>query len=166
MGVREIRLLGDPRLYEVSAPVSREELDQLDAVIANLHDTLLDFRRRYGAGRAIAAPQIGVMKRVIYVYIDRPIVLINPALEHKSPEMMAVWDDCMCFPDLLVKVMRHKRCRIEYRNRDWAVEHWELENGPAELLQHEYDHLDGILAVSKAIDGRSFALRCQRPMLV
>ena len=165
MAVREIRMLGDPRLYEVSALVVREELGQLDGVIADLHDTLLGFRQRYGAGRAIAAPQIGVMKRMIYVHVDRPVVLVNPLIDRKSSDMAPIWDDCMCFPDLLVKVMRHRSCRVIYHNRDWVVERWELENGLAELLQHECDHLVGILAVSKAIDGRSFSLRSQRPRL-
>ncbi len=165
MAVREIRMLGDPRLYDVSAPLQREELGQLDALIADLHDTLLDFRQRHGAGRAIAAPQIGVMKRLIYMHVDRPIVMINPLIDRKSVDMLLVWDDCMCFPDLLVKVLRHKSCRIAYRNREWAVEQWELVNDIAELLQHECDHLDGVLAVARAIDGRSFALRSQRSRL-
>ena len=165
MAVREIRLLGDPRLYDASAPVGREELRQLAGLIVDLHDTLMDFRQRYGAGRAIAAPQIGVMKRMIYVHVDRPVVLVNPLIDRKSADMAPIWDDCMCFPDLLVKVMRHTSCRITYHNRDWVVEQWELENELAELLQHECDHLDGILAVSKAIDGRSFSLRSQRARL-
>lgn len=165
MAVREIRLLGDPRLHDVSAPMQQEDLGQLDALIADLYDTLLDFRQRHGAGRAIAAPQIGVMKRLIYVHVDRPIVMINPLIDRKSAGMLPVWDDCMCFPDLLVKVLRHKSCRIAYRNREWVVEQWESVNDMAELLQHECDHLDGVLAVARAIDGRSFALRSQRSLL-
>jgi peptide deformylase len=163
--VRPIRLLGDPRLYEPSVPVARDELAGVEALVADLHDTLFDFRQRYGAGRAIAAPQIGVMKRLIYVHIDRPVVLINPVLDRLSQETMAVWDDCMCFPQLLVRVMRHESCRITYRNQDWQAIQWELRGDLSELLQHEYDHLDGVLAVAKAIDGRSFALRSQRALL-
>ncbi len=66
--VREILLLGDPRLYQVSSPVEREEIGILKAVVQDLHDTLIDFRKKYGLGRAIAAPQIGVFKRLIYPY--------------------------------------------------------------------------------------------------
>ena len=70
-----------------------------------MHDTLLDFRKRYGAGRAIAAPQVGVMKRLIYMRLgDVSTVFINPVLEDRSTNMMEVWDDCLCFPDLLVRV--------------------------------------------------------------
>jgi peptide deformylase len=159
MSAREILLLGNPRLYEVSEAVEEADLKDLPSVVADLHDTLLEFRRKYGAGRAIAACQIGFAKRLIYLFIDRPVVFINPSLESKSEEMIEVWDDCMCFPDLLVKVKRHKRCTIRFRDLSFEEHTMRLEDDLSELLQHEYDHLDGILAVSRAIDGRSFALR-------
>lgn len=63
MAVREALLLGNPKLYEISEFVEREELDKLEPILQDLHDTLMDFKKKYGAGRAIAAPQIGVMKR-------------------------------------------------------------------------------------------------------
>ena len=163
MPVREILLLGNPKLYEVSLPLERSELDAIAGLVRDLHDTLLDFRRRYGAGRAIAAPQIGVMKRLIYMHIDRPVTFINPVLDARSEEMIEVWDDCMCFPDLLVKVRRHKSCRVRFKDRNWLDQEIRLEDDLSELLQHEYDHLDGILAVSRARDAESFALRSQRP---
>ena len=165
MAVKEILLLGNPKLYEVSEPVAAEAIDTVGPLAADLHDTMMDFRRRYGAGRAIAAPQIGVMKRVLYLHIDVPVVFVNPRLTGLSPEMMTVWDDCMCFPDLLVKVRRHRSCRIVYRDLDWQHREMRLEGDLSELLQHEYDHLDGVLAVSRAIDVRSFALKSQRDLL-
>jgi len=165
MAIRDILLLGNPRLYEVSAVVGDDDLKDLPAVVADLHDTLLEFRKKYGAGRAIAACQIGFAKRLIYLFIDRPVVFVNPSLESKSEEMIEVWDDCMCFPDLLVKVMRHKRCTIRFRDLSFKEHTMTLEDDLSELLQHEYDHLDGILAVSRAIDNRSFALRSQRAYL-
>jgi len=165
MAVREILLLGNPKLYDVSEAVQKEELKDLPPVVADLHDTLLEFRRKYGAGRAIAACQIGFAKRLIYMFIDRPVVFINPVLENRSKKMIEVWDDCMCFPDLLVKVMRHKSCAIRFRDLSFKEHTMELEDDLSELLQHEYDHLDGILAVSRAMDGYSFALRSQKPYL-
>jgi peptide deformylase len=165
MAIRDILLLGNPRLYEVSEAIQEEDLKHLPAVVSDLHDTLLEFRREYGAGRAIAACQIGFAKRLIYMFIDRPVVFVNPSLENISEEMMEVWDDCMCFPDLLVKVMRHKRCTIRFRDMSFKEQTMKLEGDLSELLQHEYDHLDGILAVSRAISGRAFALRSQRPYL-
>lgn len=163
MAIREILLLGNPKLYEVSVPVEEHELDKIAGMVQDLHDALLDFRRRYGAGRAIAAPQIGVMKRLIYMHIDRPVAFINPVLEETSEAMIEVWDDCMCFPDLLVRVLRHKSCRMRYKDPDWIDQEIWLEDDLSELLQHEYDHLNGILAVSRAVDDKSFALRSQRP---
>ncbi len=163
--IKDILLLGNPKLYEISQPVKESELAALKEVVNNLHDTLIDFKKTYGAGRAIAAPQIGVMRRLLYMFIDKPAVFINPELRDLSPEMMTVWDDCMCFPELLVKVERHKSCTRVYRDMDWKRQEIFLEGDLSELLQHEYDHLDGILAVSRAIDEHSFALRSQKALL-
>jgi peptide deformylase len=158
-------LLGDRRLHEVCAPVGRNELDALQAIVDDLCDTLLDFRHRCGVGRAIAAPQIGVMKRIVYLHIDTPTVFINPTLDEMSPEMIELWDDCLSFPDLLVRVRRHRRCRVKYLDLDWQEQSLVVEDSLSELLQHECDHLDGILAVARAIDGQSFALKSQRERL-
>jgi peptide deformylase len=165
MPVKEILLLGHPKLYEVCAPVLPNEWAGLEPVVRDLHDTLMGFRSRYQAGRAIAAPQIGIMKRFVYMHIDRPVVFINPVLDQKSSEMFELWDDCMSFPDLFVRVRRHKQCRIQFKDSDWQDQELLLENDMSELLQHEVDHLDGILAVSRAIDERSFALRSQKEFL-
>ncbi len=100
MAIRNILLLGNPKLYEASRPVERDEVPSLSSTLRDLHDTLMNFRRRYGAGRAIAAPQIGVMKRLVYMNLKLPMVFINPVLDQKSAEVVTVWDDCMCFPDL------------------------------------------------------------------
>jgi len=162
MTVREILQLGNPQLYESSEDVSPVDLDRMPGIVQDLHDTMMDFRRKHGAGRAIAAPQIGVMKRIIYMHIDAPIVFLNPELKNMSDEMIEIWDDCMCFPDLLVKVSRHKRCTIEYRDEAWNLKSMDLEDDLSELLQHEYDHLDGILAVMRAIDGKSFSYKNQK----
>ena len=156
---REILLLGNEELYQISEPVKPDEIETLKSVVQDLHDTLMDFREKYHAGRAIAAPQIGVKKRLLYMFIDKPVVFINPVLEFPDNEMMEVLDDCMSFPNLLVKVMRHKRCRIKYLDMDWKEQEMSLEGDLAELLQHEYDHLDGILATMRAIDNKSFVIK-------
>ena len=155
-------LLGNPKLYEVSESVEETELESLEPVVEDLHDTLMAFRQRWGAGRAVAAPQIGVMKRLVYLHIDKPVVFVNPRFEDESDDMLEVWDDCMSFPELLVKVRRHGTCHIVYRDMNWQQQSLYLENDLSELLQHEVDHLDGVLAVSRAIDATSFAMRSQR----
>jgi len=156
---RKVLLLGDPELYEVCNPVRREELQTLPSIVEDLHDTLFDFRERYHAGRAIAAPQIGVRKRLIYFYVDKPTVFINPSLEFTDDEMMTVMDDCMSFPNLLVKVYRHRRCTIRYFDLGWNECLLTPEGDLSELLQHEYDHLDGILATMRAVDNKSYFIK-------
>lgn len=162
MAVREILLLGHPLLYQVCDPVTQDELPQIKPVVADLHDTLMDFRARYGAGRAIAAPQIGVNRRLVYMHIDRPVVFINPVLDQMSDATFELWDDCMSFPDLFVRVRRHESCRITFRDLDWQPRAMQLEGALSELLQHEVDHLNGILAVSRAADAQSFCLRSEQ----
>ncbi|WP_308009696.1 peptide deformylase [uncultured Fusobacterium sp.] len=156
---REILLLGNEKLYQISEPVKPDEIETLKSVVQDLHDTLMDFREKYHVGRAIAAPQIGVKKRFLYMFIDKPVVFMNPVLEFPDNEMMEVLDDCMSFPNLLVKVMRHKRCRIKYLDMDWKEQVMSLEGDLSELLQHEFDHLDGILATMRAIDNKSFVIK-------
>jgi peptide deformylase len=165
MTVKQILLLGNPKLHETSISVDKDELDSLQNLVQDLHDTLMDFRSKHGVGRAIAAPQIDVKKRLIYMHIDRPVVFINPRIDQKSLEMVQLWDDCMSFPDLLVKVQRHKTCRIHYRDIEWREQAMVLEGNLSELLQHECDHLDGVLAVSRAVDKYSLALRSQKQYL-
>ncbi|MDZ7636693.1 MAG: peptide deformylase [Bryobacterales bacterium] len=165
MAVREILLLGNPLLLERCAPLTPADLHDIPALIEDLHDTLFHFRARHGVGRAIAAPQIGALKRVVYMNVGKPLALLNSLLTWLSEETFPLWDDCMSFPDLLVRVNRHVRATLEYRDADWQERTMELEGDLSELLQHELDHLDGILAVSRAIDGSAFALRGQRHLL-
>jgi peptide deformylase len=159
MLLNKVLLLGNPRLHEVSVPVEQHEITGLKPVIHDLHEVLMAFRAKYNAGRAIAAPQIGMLKRLICLNIEKPVVLINPHLYDKSEEMMEIWDDCLCFPDLLVKVSRHRSCKISFLDECWKEHTWDLTGDMSELLQHEVDHLDGILATQRAIDDRSFRWR-------
>ena len=156
--LHKILKLGNPELYEVSENLTKEELPVALEMSSVMHNIILEYRKAYGAGRAIAAPQIGYKKRMIALYIDRPVVMINPVMFNHSDEMMELWDDCMSFPNLLVKVRRHKRCSLKFYDEQWSEQVWNLEDDMAELIQHEYDHLDGILATQQAIDDKSFAL--------
>jgi peptide deformylase len=162
MAVKDILHLGNPDLYEVAIPVEKSELDTLPPIISDLDDTLMAFRSKYGVGRAIAAPQIGISKRIIYMNISEPIIFINPELVDLSPEMIELWDDCMSFPELLVRVKRHRTCRVNYYDMKWNEQSMLLQDDLSELIQHEFDHLNGILAVDRAEDMRSFCYRCER----
>ena len=158
MSLDAILRLGNPRLYKVSTPVLIEEVDSLKPSVEILHNALMEFRNKYGAGRAVAAPQIGLLKRFIYLNIDKPIIIINPELSDFSDEKIEVWDDCLCFPGLLVKVKRAKSVKLKFKDENWKEHEWNLEGDLSELIQHEYDHLDGILATQRAIDEQSFKI--------
>ena len=156
---REILLLGNPKLYEVSEIVKREELEDLRPVFDDMFDCIRGIRRDYGFGRAIAAPQIGVQKRLICMLTDKPYVIINPTLEFVGDEMMELMDDCMSFPKLLVRVRRYRHCILRYLDENWVLNEKQMDDDMSELIQHEYDHLDGILATMRAIDSKSFVMK-------
>ena len=156
---REILLIGDPRLYEVSEEVTKAELESLRPVFEDLFDCIRGIRRDYGFGRAIAAPQIGVRKRLICMLTDKPYVIINPTLEFVGDEMMELMDDCMSFPNLLVRVRRYRHCILRYLDENWQPREKRMDDDMAELIQHEYDHLDGILATMRAMDNKSFVMK-------
>jgi len=159
MELSDILLLGDQRLYEVCPPIEQHEVESIRPLVADMAALVLAFRQKYGAGRAIAAPQVGVTKRLIVMNIDYPVAIINPKLTHLSEGKMTLWDDCMSFPNLLVRLERHQSCRLHFKDLKWQDHTWELEGDLSELIQHENDHLDGILAIHRALDDHSFQWR-------
>jgi peptide deformylase len=159
MAVRPILLLGDARLYQPSMPVARDELDAVRDTIDDLHDTMQAFQAEHGWGRAISAPQIGVHRRIVGLNAGERLTFINPELDRHSEELVEHWEDCMSFPELLVRLRNPAACRLRYRDLDWVEHEVWLTEDYAELLQHEVDHLDGVLSVQRAIDDRSIVLR-------
>ena len=153
----EVLLLGDPRLRVRSSEVVSCDARELGELAA----TLEEFRRRHGFGRAISAPQIGIAKRFIAVNLGRgTFFVVNPVITWRSDETFSMWDDCMSFPDLLVRVRRVKSLSLEYVDEHGKAKTWnELDQAAAELLQHEIDHLDGILAVDRALDRESLVIK-------
>jgi peptide deformylase len=139
---------GDPRLRTPSSPVVRIDCDE----IARLVGALADARRRLGFGRAIAAPQIGVMKRMIAIDLGAgPFVVVNPEIVWRSDETREVWDDCFSVPDRLARVRRHVSISLRFQDGEMRARSWErLRPDDAELLQHEIDHLDGVLMLDRA----------------
>lgn len=156
MAVQDILLLGNPLLYEKSSPVDLEEMNELLPQVHLKFETILDFRKKYGVGRAMAAPQIGLLKRIICLNMDEPVAMFNPELSDLSHEKFEMWDDCMSFPKLLVKVRRHKSLTLTFFDLNWEKQVWHIQDDLAELIQHEYDHLEGILATQRAVDNQSF----------
>jgi len=159
MAVREILLLGNENLHRICSEVPEGEAEKAKRIVEDLHDTMLEFRRKYGFGRAIAAPQIDEAYRILYMNFDGDsIAFINPVIGFPDGEMFEMWDDCMSFPGLEVKLERYKRCKVQYRDPEWNLCTIDFEGDLAELFQHEYDHLDGILAVQRALDNKAFRI--------
>ncbi len=156
MTLDAILTVGHPLLEQPCDPVQPDDL-ALEAELALLHRGLAEFQRRQGYGRAIAAPQMGVAKRFICLNLGAtPFAVINPEITWRSDGMMEVWDDCLSLPEVVVKVRRHRSISLSYldeagRRRDWQ----RLTPEMSELLQHEIDHLDGILMTQRAIDHQS-----------
>lgn len=91
---------------------------------------------------------------------DGPRLIVNPEVTWTSDETFTMWDDCMSFPGLLVRLRRAASISVRYRDERGDAQEWEhVERAVAELLQHELDHLDGVLAIDRAVDRESLVLR-------
>ncbi|MGK2858398.1 MAG: peptide deformylase [Thermoanaerobaculia bacterium] len=158
---RSILLLGDPGLRVRSAEVKEFDRPEFRVACAGLAATLASFRARHGFGRAISAPQIGIALRLIAVNLgDGPFLVVNPRITETSGESFTMWDDCMSFPDLLVRLRRDRSISLRYDDETGQEREWpRMEIAASELLQHEIDHLDGVLAIDRAIDRDSIVLR-------
>jgi peptide deformylase len=162
MPVRTILQLGHPLLLQQSEAV--EDIASVQSLITDLADTLAHFLLTHGYGRGIAAVQIGVPRRVIYIRMQPSGfkgALINPVITQASGELMTLWDDCFSFPELMVEVQRAKRISVAYTDERGQSQELQAEGPLSELLQHEIDHLDGILAIHRALSPASFATRSE-----
>ena len=162
MAIREILRLGNPILFEKCEEIEDFNSTITAQTIQDLKDTLLNFKKENGFGRGIAAPQIGVLKRIIYIDYQTEKLsgpLINPQIVRQSKERIQLWDDCFSFPDLMVKVERFKEIGVEFFNSSGEKTFINAMGDLSELLQHEIDHLDGILSVQRAIGSKAFAFR-------
>jgi len=163
MPVRPILQLGDPRLREIALPVEVPASPEVAVLIKDLADTLAYWRATTGYGRGIAAQQLGVRLRVIFLQLpgEKPWPLVNPEILERSKEKIVVWDACLSFLSIFMQVERHREITVRYR--DVKGETCEFRAGDdrnlSELLQHEIDHLDGILAVDRIIDIKTLCTR-------
>ncbi len=159
--IRAITLLGNPILRKQCAPMRDFGAPETQTLITDLADTLADFQRRKGFGRGIAAPQIGIARQMIFVEPEINGPMINPRIVAKSRRKMRLWDDCFSFPDLLVMVERSSTVKVAYRDRNGTARTVSAEGALSELLQHEIDHINGVLAIDRAIDSKHIILRSE-----
>ncbi len=160
MAVRAIRRMGDPLLWARAQEVS--DISALADLVADMKDTMAALQ---GAG--LAAPQIGVPLRVVLFgvsvnprYPDAAAVpetiLVNPVIEPLGEEQDEAWEGCLSVPGMRGLVPRHRRIRYRGFDIDGAMIDREVEGFHARVVQHECDHLDGILYPSRIRDLKFF----------
>ncbi len=162
MTVREILKMGDPRLLRVAEPVREFGTPAMQALIGDLFDTMRD-----ADGAGLAAPQIGVNLQVVIFgfkhnvrYPEAPMVpetvLINPVLTPLSDEMDDDFEGCLSVPGLRGSVPRFTRLRYEGFDESGARIEREVDGFHARVVQHEVDHLLGILYPMRITDFSKF----------
>jgi peptide deformylase len=163
MAVRTVLQLGDPGLREVCGRVADPTSAEIGALMEDLADTLAYWRASTGYGRGIAAPQVGAGVRVIFLQLPGAEAwpLVNPEITWRSGEKKVVWDACLSFLSIFMQVERHKEILVRYQDLrgEWQEVRAGAERDLSELLQHEIDHLDGILAVDRITDVRTMCTR-------
>lgn len=163
MPVQALLQLGNPVLRERCERVADPSSAQVRELVGDLGATLAHWRAKTGYGRGIAAPQIGVLQRVIFLRLpgEEPWPLINPEIVRRSRETMVVWDACLSFLSIFMQVERNREITVRYQDVEGNT--LEVEAGDdrnlSELLQHEIDHLDGILAIDRVIDTKTICTR-------
>ena len=153
MAVRTIRVYPDPILKQVAKPVDQVD-DNLVEIVQDLVDTMLDAGHSVG----IAAPQIGVLQRVMVVDVSKSklgrdnnhglLEMVNPEIIERSGSKM-MREGCMSVPDYTGNVTRAEHIVIEFTNRNGQLRVIEASGFEAVAIQHELDHLDGLLFLDR-----------------
>ena len=159
MAVLPILTLPDPVLRKKAKPVER-----IDAELRRLMDDML--ATMYNApGIGLAAPQVGVLRRLIVMDPAKdeapksPLVMINPQILERSEEMRTHEEGCLSIPDFTAEIERPARTRVSYIDREGKKREAELEGIWSTLVQHEIDHLNGVLFID-------YLSRLKREMVV
>ena len=151
MAVKKILRMGDPRLLDISDPIEDVPSEELKQLITDMLDTMDE---NQGAG--LAAPQIGIFKRLVVFgaadnerYPDTEevpmTILINPVIEPLTEEVIESWEGCLSIPGMRGLVPRYSKVRYTGLDQDGNEIDREVEGFHAIVVQHECDHLDGIL---------------------
>lgn len=165
MAVRNILRMGDPRLLRVAVPVDEFDTPGLHALIRDMEDTM-----RAAGGAGLAAPQIGESLRVVIFgferierYPDAPpvphTVLVNPVLTMLDEEEEQGWEGCLSVPGMRGLVPRHVRLRYQGHDQFGAAVDRTVQGFHARVVQHEVDHLDGILYPMRMRDLSKFGFQ-------
>jgi len=154
--------MGDPRLLSISEPVTEFGTAELRALLDDMFETM-----QAADGAGLAAPQIGVLRRVVVFGFERnarypdalavpQTILINPVIEAMDEQTEEGWEGCLSVPGLRGLVPRHRRVRYRGLDEKGNVLQREVDGFHARVVQHECDHLDGILYPMRVRDMREF----------
>jgi peptide deformylase len=162
MAVREILTMGNPLLYQRSEEINEFNTPELETLIQDMFDTMA---ANDGAG--LAAPQVGVLKRLVIFSVDANprypdaetvprTILINPEIEVIGDELESGWEGCLSIPGMRGVVRRPSA--VKYSGYNEKGEHFsrEVSGFHARVVQHECDHLDGVLYPMRIRDIREF----------
>lgn len=161
MPARDILLLGNPILRQPCTSVNSIQAEETRSIVSDLCDTLAQFRTQRGFGRGIAAPQIGATQRIVFVDFEYTGPLINPKIVKRSRKKFHLWDDCFSFPDILAYVQRNYTIEVSFLDERGKKKRLRADGALSELLQHEIDHLNGVLAIDRAVDSKHIILRSE-----
>lgn len=165
MTVRKILRIGEPSLLKKSTAVSEFNTAWLDELVQDLWQTM---HAQNGAG--LAAPQIGVNRRIVVFGIEQnprypeapeipPTVLINPLIECLDETLIEDWEGCLSVPQMRAKVPRYRKICYRGMNQQGELLVREVADFHARVVQHECDHLDGILYPQRIRDMTTFGFR-------
>ena len=165
MAILKVARMGHPVLRDVAKEVDPAELDS--SLFQQFVDSLIETMREYD-GVGLAAPQVHVSKRVVVMEVaDNPrypqasevplTVFVNPRIRVLTEERISMWEGCLSIPDLRGRVPRPSRVELQALDRIGRPLCQELEGFPAAVVQHECDHLDGVLFIDRVEDTRTLA---------
>lgn len=162
MVIRDVLLLGNPSLRKKSESVRNFD-DELSHLLTDLKDTLTHIQKIKQIGRALAAPQINQMRSVIFFNLpEKSFFMVNPKITWKSEEKFSVWDSCFCFDvAFFIQIERYKSIKVRYQDEKGNEVFEQFDGEMSELIQHEIDHLDGVLATDHLIDNKKIIMRCE-----
>ena len=144
MAILEIKKYPDPVLREKAQPVG-EITNEIKKLKENMVETMI---KNEGAG--LAAPQVGQLKRIITIQTDKePLELVNPRILKQSEEAEITKEGCLSFPGLWLKIKRAKEVEVRARDKAGREVQISAQGLQARILQHEIDHLDGILFIDR-----------------
>ena len=166
MAILRVARMGNPVLREIAEPVAAEDLadDEVQLLIEDMLDTVDDYQ-----GIGLAAPQVHVSTRIIIVCPPGngseedeeelpPLVLVNPEISPCGEEKVTDWEGCLSIPDIRGRVPRYAAIEVTALNRGGTERRFRAEGYLSRIIQHEVDHLDGVLFLDRVKDLQSLCL--------